>query len=65
MPRPGGRARSHAGKSVEGRSHHLIHPFPCIEEGDEQREAAAKLRRLFRRVGFERIRGTRFHGLSC
>jgi hypothetical protein len=31
---------------------------------DGRRAAAAKLRRHFRRMGFERIRGTRFHGLS-
>jgi hypothetical protein len=31
---------------------------------DERRAATMKLRRHFRRMGFERIRGTRFHGLS-
>jgi hypothetical protein len=31
---------------------------------DERRAATARLRRHFRRMGFERIRGTRFHGLS-
>ncbi len=30
----------------------------------ERREALAKLRRYFRRLGFERIHGTRLHGVS-
>jgi hypothetical protein len=31
---------------------------------DERREATASLRRHFRRMGFERFRGTRLHSLS-
>jgi hypothetical protein len=31
---------------------------------DERRAATARLRRHFRRMGFEHIRGTRFQGLS-
>jgi hypothetical protein len=31
---------------------------------EERRAATVSLRRHFRRMGFERIRGTRFHGLS-
>jgi len=33
-------------------------------EGEEGREARDRLRRHFRRMGFRRIKGTRFHGLS-
>jgi hypothetical protein len=38
--------------------------IPRHRDVDERRPAAAKLKRHFGRMGFERIRGTRFHGLS-
>lgn len=38
--------------------------IPDSHDAEQRREATRKLRRHFRRMGFERIRGTRFHGLS-
>jgi hypothetical protein len=37
---------------------------PEHHSAEERRDATRKLRRYFRRVGFRRIPGTRFHGLS-
>ncbi len=38
--------------------------LPRPEGRDAEREVKKKLRRHFRRMGFERVKGTRFHGLS-
>lgn len=38
--------------------------IPRQETKDVERAAKGKLRRHFRKMGFERIKGTRFHGLS-
>ena len=38
--------------------------IPRPASGGEEREARRKLRRYFRRMGFERIRGTKYHGLT-
>jgi hypothetical protein len=38
--------------------------IPRHGSGDGERAAKRKLRRHFRRMGFERVKGTRFHGLS-
>jgi hypothetical protein len=38
--------------------------IPTHRGREEKRQARLRLRRYFRRMGFERIPGTRFHGLS-
>jgi hypothetical protein len=38
--------------------------LPRPESRDAKQEATRKLRRHFRRMGFERLKGTRFHALS-